>query len=279
VFAGPIAPYARDLSPAGANYIRYQTVGSPPNRRFVVEYNQIPDQGGGNHKTFEVIFTEGTNSIRFQYLVANNDPEGFGIESPDGVYGMGDGALGDLFIDPALVESNYAIEFIGRPTWLQVTPLGGSVIAGGGIDLSVTFDASGLANGDYAAELIVLCNDPLNPSVTVPVILTVSNSQVSAIDTDAVPTEFGLHDNRPNPFNPTTTIAYDLPQGVEVKLVVYDVSGREVRELVNTRQPAGRHSIVWDGRNASSDYVASGVYFYRLTAGSFVRTKKMVLLK
>ncbi len=279
VYAGPLAPYARDLSPAGAYYIRYQTVGSAPNRHFVIEYNTIPDQGGGNHKTFEVILAEGTNSIRFQYLVATNDPEGFGIESPDGSYGMGDGGLGDMFIDPALVTSNYAIEFIGRPSWLAVAPDGGSVSAGAGLDLSVTFDATGLADGVYSADLTITSNDPVTPSVTVPVTLTVSNSQVSGIDLDAVPTQFDLHDNKPNPFNPTTTIAYDLPQAVEVSLVVYDVHGREVRELVKSRQPAGRHSIVWDGRNASSNYVASGVYFYRFTAGSFVRTKKMVLLK
>jgi len=183
-FAGAIAPCGRDLSPAGANYIRYLTVGSAPNRRFVVEYNGIPDQGGGDPKTFEVIFTEGTNSIRFQYLVAGNTAESFGIESPDESAGMGDGGVGDMYIDPALVENDYAIEFIGRPTWLDATPLGGSVPAGGNVDLTVSLNANGLEDGEYTARLVILNDDPAHPVVTVPVILTVVGHTTAILISD-----------------------------------------------------------------------------------------------
>jgi flagellar hook assembly protein FlgD len=85
--------------------------------------------------------------------------------------------------------------------------------------------------------------------------------------------------NHPNPFNPITSIGYDLPAASKVRLMIYDVSGRVINELVNQNQPAGHHEIIWDGRNASNDVVASGVYFYRLIAGSFVQTRKMVMLK
>ena len=279
-YAGVIAPYARDLDPAGAAYVRYLTVGSAPSRRFVIEYNNVPDQGGGNYKTFEVIFIEGSNAVRFQYQLVSNDPVAFGIESPDETYGMGDGGTGDLYIDPSIIENNYAIEFIGRPAWLDVSPLGGSVFGGTNTDLSVAFDATGLPGGDYAAEITILSNDPATPAVVVPVTLSVDGSaNASGVDPSEIPTQFALLANRPNPFNPTTTIAYDLPVSVDVRLIVYDVNGREVRELVNTRQPAGRQSIVWDGRNAQGTTVASGVYFYRLKAGSFVQTKKMVMIK
>ena len=279
-YAGVIAPYARDLDPAGAAYVRYLTVGSAPSRRFVIEYNNVPDQGGGNYKTFEVIFIEGSNAVRFQYQLVSNDPVAFGIESPDETYGMGDGGTGDLYIDPSIIENNYAIEFIGRPSWLDVSPLGGSVFGGTNTDLSVAFDATGLPGGDYAAEITILSNDPATPAVVVPVTLSVDGSaNASGVNPSEIPTQFALLANRPNPFNPTTTIAYDLPVSVDVRLIVYDVNGREVRELVNTRQPAGRQSIVWDGRNAQGTTVASGVYFYRLKAGSFVQTKKMVMIK
>ena len=88
-----------------------------------------------------------------------------------------------------------------------------------------------------------------------------------------------LSQNHPNPFNPTTTIAYSIAKDNEVSLMIYDVAGRQVRTLVNERQKADVHKVVWDGHNDAGTRVASGVYFYKLVAGSFVKTKKMVLLK
>ena len=121
-YAGAIAPYARDLLPPSAEYVRYRTVGVAPDRRFVVEYNQIPDVDANNPKTFEVVLYERTHAIRFQYLTAPNAPEGFGIESADESLGLGNGGTGDVFIDPARVGDGYAIEFIAPPTWLHVEP-------------------------------------------------------------------------------------------------------------------------------------------------------------
>ena len=94
-----------------------------------------------------------------------------------------------------------------------------------------------------------------------------------------VPTEFALHNNYPNPFNPTTTISYDLPQDGSVRLIIYDVMGREVTRLVNGFTPAGYHSVRWDARNKMGENVSAGVYFYHLQSGAFVKTQKMVLLK
>jgi hypothetical protein len=94
-----------------------------------------------------------------------------------------------------------------------------------------------------------------------------------------LPVRNDLRQNFPNPFNPTTTIAYDLASGEAVTLAIYDVQGKRVRELVNGRQPAGRHRVEWDGRDGRGQRVASGVYFYRLEAGAYTSTKKMVLLK
>lgn len=89
-----------------------------------------------------------------------------------------------------------------------------------------------------------------------------------------IPAVFKLHQNYPNPFNPKATIKFDLPRGIQVAIRVYDILGREVKTLVNEFMDAGYHQIDFDG----SSY-ASGVYFYRLEAGSFVQSKKMILAK
>jgi hypothetical protein len=88
-----------------------------------------------------------------------------------------------------------------------------------------------------------------------------------------------LIQNYPNPFNPTTTIAFSIAKDSDVKLVVYDVAGARVRTLADGHRVANNYRLAWDGKNDAGESVASGVYFYRLTAGSFTTTKKMVLLR
>ena len=96
---------------------------------------------------------------------------------------------------------------------------------------------------------------------------------------DLVPDEFTLHQNYPNPFNPVTTLRYDLPENSYVNVTVYDMLGREIRTLVNTTQDAGFKSVIWDATNEYGNPVSAGVYLYKIQAGEFVQTKKMVLLK
>jgi hypothetical protein len=107
--------------------------------------------------------------------------------------------------------------------------------------------------------------------------------------TVAPPDKFDLSQNYPNPFwseatsrfagNPTTQIRYQLPQAVQVSLTIYNMLGQEVRKLVNAKQPAGYHTAIWDGRDNSGRPVPTGVYHYRLQAGSFTMTKKMLMAK
>ncbi len=89
-----------------------------------------------------------------------------------------------------------------------------------------------------------------------------------------------LHPCWPNPFNPTTTIAYELPAPATVTLAVYDAAGRRVRTLVAGEfVAAGHHEVAWDGRDAGGRLAAAGVYLCRLRAGAAVRTQRMTLLK
>ena len=94
------------------------------------------------------------------------------------------------------------------------------------------------------------------------------------IDHEVIPKSFTLHQNSPNPFNPITTLRYDLPQESDVTLTIYDITGRMVQTLVNELQQSGMKKVIW---NASD--VSSGVYIYQIQAGDFRQTKKMVLLK
>ncbi|SVD56773.1 uncharacterized protein METZ01_LOCUS409627, partial [marine metagenome] len=95
----------------------------------------------------------------------------------------------------------------------------------------------------------------------------------------AVPTVFMLHQNFPNPFNPITTLRYDLPSDALVTLSIYDMLGREIAQLVKDPQEAGFKSIQWDATDSMGRPVSAGVYLYQIQAGEFVQTKKMVLLK
>ncbi|MFO7915783.1 MAG: T9SS type A sorting domain-containing protein [Candidatus Krumholzibacteriales bacterium] len=88
-----------------------------------------------------------------------------------------------------------------------------------------------------------------------------------------------LLQNYPNPFNPQTTITFDIVNAERVSIDIYDVNGRLVRNLLNERRSGGRHSIQWNGLNNSDSTVPSGIYFYRITAGNFNATRKMILLR
>jgi len=93
------------------------------------------------------------------------------------------------------------------------------------------------------------------------------------------PQVFELYPNYPNPFNPSTFISYKLSTVSDVQLTIYNPSGQRIVTLVNERQTAGIHRIQWDGRDSNDKPASSGVYFYRLKAGSFIQTRKMALLR
>lgn len=94
------------------------------------------------------------------------------------------------------------------------------------------------------------------------------------ISSDIIVKKFELFNNYPNPFNPSTTIRYDVAKESKVQIIIYDILGREVTTLINERKPMGSYEIVFDGSRFTS-----GVYFFKMTAGDYVKTQKMVLVK
>ena len=101
----------------------------------------------------------------------------------------------------------------------------------------------------------------------------------TAVEEDAVPEAISLSQNVPNPFNPTTTIPFRISEASNVKLSIFNVIGQEIRSLENSYLNPGSYSIVWNGKDNAGNMVMSGVYFYRLRAGSHILTRKLMLLK
>ncbi|MFQ5752250.1 MAG: T9SS type A sorting domain-containing protein [bacterium] len=110
-----------------------------------------------------------------------------------------------------------------------------------------------------------------NFDATADVVTSVENGDV---DRRTIPKEFRLEQNYPNPFNPTTTIQFALPKPCKVTLKLYDILGRDVATLVDEEFEPGEYKVVFDAQG-----LASGVYFYRIQAGGFIKTKKLLLLK
>lgn len=201
----------------------------------------------------------------------------------------------------------YNVGWLSPGEWLEYTvsvPLPGeytfevrvaSLSAGGifhlefkGVDL--TGDVTVPPTGGWQAWTTVTATATLEAGTqTMRFVPSSDGFNVNYIETVSVPTAVAsqpgpgrvvLHPCYPNPFNPTTTIAYDLAERRAVTLAVYDVSGRRVRTLVDGESTGpGRYERVWDGRDDGGRSVASGVYFYRLDAGGFAETRRMVLVK
>jgi hypothetical protein len=133
--------------------------------------------------------------------------------------------------------------------------------AGTNIDIGTNADicaATITVNGTYSGNG-TFCNAPVD---------------VENKDKPEVPKEFSLSQNFPNPFNPSTIISYQLPVSSKVIIKIYDALGKEVETLVNEEKPAGKYELNFNAIN-----LPSGVYLYKLQAGSFVQTRKMILLK
>ncbi|MEE9167618.1 MAG: Ig-like domain-containing protein [Candidatus Neomarinimicrobiota bacterium] len=112
-----------------------------------------------------------------------------------------------------------------------------------------------------------------------PFTLTIDRSQVSIEESELIPETFALHENYPNPFNPVTSIRYELPEKSRIVITIHDILGKEIGTLVNTIQDAGYKSVIWDGTDEFGRTVGTGIYLYQMKAGDYTQTKKMLLLK
>jgi len=148
----------------------------------------------------------------------------------------------------------------------------GSAISGGGEIVSLTFkvlrEFEDQARFEIAEGLVFDPQQLSNPAVV-----------AGVLDLQSTPTEFALLQNFPNPFNPETTISYNLAESGDVSLRIYNVVGQVVRTLVAERQSAGRYQVRWNGADDRGVPVSSGIYFYQITAGKNQDVRKLMLLK
>ena len=139
-----------------------------------------------------------------------------------------------------------------------------------------TINTEGLLNGTYYGNIII--EDPYqNISEALEITLHVSN--IVNIDENTIPNTYILKQNYPNTFNPSTQIQFSIPNSENVHLIIYDALGNKVKEVFNKELMTGQYNFTWSGKNNEGEKVSSGIYFYRMEAGTFVKTKKMILLK
>ena len=137
-------------------------------------------------------------------------------------------------------------------------------------------------NGDGYSDVIIGANGASTTgegSTGETFVIYGGSERIGIIDEDILPTKFVLFQNYPNPFNPTTLIRYSLPKSSTVSLIIYNIMGQEVMRWDEQNTQPGYYSKIWNGTNKSGVPVGSGVYLYRLVAGDFVETRKMILLK
>lgn len=157
------------------------------------------------------------------------------------------------------------------PEWISYQPGSGSVAGEEEMSIAFQFLSAGYEDTTLTGSLLVESNDPFTPQVTVPVSFTVGPDEgVEEIQ----PLTFRLDQNYPNPFNPITRISFCLPHAAPVLLEVFDLRGRLIRQLVDSVQPAGAQIISFDAAE-----LASGIYFYRMTADDYVAVRKMMLIR
>ena len=117
------------------------------------------------------------------------------------------------------------------------------------------------------------------PSENGPFNLTISENVLNLLDNADLPNQYALLPNYPNPFNPQTTIDYQIPEAGHVTIDIFDLRGQKIRSLINQNINAGYHSVVWDGNDESANPISSGVYLYRILTDEFVNTRKMILMR
>jgi hypothetical protein len=218
-----------------------------------------------------VIENGGTANLTFQILESPGEP--------DAAPGNGDLIYSDAGAEPTDLLSDSPGVLWDIP-WLEVEPTTGLLTPGDSCHLSVAINTTMLdtldytiGTADYVAYIVINNNDPQRNPVVVEVRLDVG-PLAGVIDDRRIPDTFVLMPNMPNPFALSTCVSYGLPQDSQVRIDVYDVTGRSVVTLVDRQESAGWHSATW-----RTEAVTPGVYYCRMQAGTYVATRQMIIVK
>jgi hypothetical protein len=166
-------------------------------------------------------------------------------------------------------------DLIPSPDWLAVSDSYSWLEAGESDQISITVITDELENDTtYFGHVLVLTNGDVT---SIPVHLNTFDNLSAGVS--QLPRKFKLYPAYPNPFNPVTTLHYDLPEDALVNITIYDMMGRIINNLVNSTQNSGYKSVQWNANNSAGLPVSAGMYFYSIQAGDFKQIKKIVLLK
>ncbi|MCF6238586.1 MAG: cohesin domain-containing protein, partial [Candidatus Marinimicrobia bacterium] len=220
-------------------------------------------QAGIDHSVgIQTRLTSGEN-IYSQDLVLSFDP---GVLEP----------RASNFIEYSANTVGFGAEYKVVGNTIRIAAASGTSNTINGLLATLNFDVI----ADEAGQTeIVLESFGLNSNLESALVTITVDIRTSVADDSIIPDQFILEQNYPNPFNPTTTISYGLPEASEVSIIIYDVKGREVANLVQSSQSAGWYDIQWNGLSNSGNPASTGLYFTRIQAGGFSDVIKMVYLR
>ncbi|MCP4581565.1 MAG: T9SS type A sorting domain-containing protein [candidate division Zixibacteria bacterium] len=240
----------------------------------IVTFHEAVDSRQEGVYTFQIIL-EAPNNVIYQYNSMGPgrlDECTIGIENRLGIIGT------QVVCDNPYIEDGLAVKFaIAAPppplTWFSCDPQTGVIPPGGQVDVTVTFNADDIESEIIYGMVSIMNNSMEQPFAEVPITITTSPTAIDD-DTPAIPEQFGLQMVYPNPFNPSATINYSLPQAGAINLEIFNLLGQKVATLYNGYQNAGNHAIVWQPDNLSS-----GMYLVRLSNDDMVETTSITLMK
>jgi hypothetical protein len=243
----------------------YKGVVTPSNMSNLeagIEFMNIPDRlSVGKTFTLQVVGTDMAN-LRTYFVNLEYDSEKLTFQ---GI------SKGDIFL-----SDSFSFPVINGDTVGYVNSLyGKTAFTGEGVLTQVTFTAN--FNGVLTADMLGIERVSLVNGAFVKENLVIEDS--AGLPINDIPAVFSLGQNFPNPFNPTTTINFGLPEDSKVTLKIFDILGRHVDTLVNGAYAPGNYSVVWDATDKYGRAVSAGVYFYTINAGTFHTTQKMLLIK
>jgi len=230
---------------------------------------------GGGQFIFQGNISVNANilSITFPLSAVNDDPNML-VAGFTGHIDPNVGNITSIDYLPDVGNGTVGVNPFGDLPWLALSLTGGTLFGGESDLVTVTFDTNDLEkSGVFSGIILITSNDPDETVVIIPVTL-LTEPVIGIDDNPPVPEVFALEQNYPNPFNPSTTIKYQIPELSIATIKVYDVLGSEIVTLVNEEKTAGNYKVEFDATG-----LPSGVYIYRLIAGSFTNSKKMILLR
>jgi hypothetical protein len=275
-----IAPFWDDLIFSDSSKLYFYSNHSDS---AIISFIHLYHYSSGGPYTFQTILKK-NGEIIFQYdsLGARLNSATVGIQNWNGTKAL------QIAYNQNYLEDSLWIKI--RPSWVSVDSMWGTIQPGESKTVNLTFDRLSYPRGIYHANLIIDSWDRNHNLDTIRIPLTLCIDTTTSVDFDEnqKPSNFALFQNYPNPFNPVTIIQYAVGgrqikaadgSSTAVTLKIYNILGQKVRTLVDEPKRAGSYEVIWDGTDDQGKEVASGIYFYKLTAGSYQKIRKMVLLK